>query len=303
MKIRVFAPATVANVAVGFDILGFAIDGLGDTIELRKSDSPEVRILNVDGVTDTPRESDKNTATIGLLQLIKDQKLKFGFDVLITKGIPMGSGLGGSAASAVGAIFAANYFLPTLLSREELMHYALMGESFASRSFHADNIAPCLFGGMTYVTPSNDVHEINYPKELICILVKPDISINTKDARNILKDNLSLKDHIQQSSNLAGFLLSCFNNDLNLMRKSLSDVVIEPQRAKLIPYFEEVKTAALKGGSIGCSISGSGPTLFALAQSPDALIIKNAMEAAFNDNGIKCQSWLSPISPKGARRL
>jgi homoserine kinase len=304
MKIKVFAPATVANVAVGFDILGFAIYRVGDIIELKKINKPEVRIVQITGVTNVPENSAENTATIGLIELIKDKKLNFGFEVSIKKGIPLGSGLGGSAASAVGGIFAASHFLKTKLTKEELLYYSLIGESFASGSAHADNVAPCLFGGMTCVSPKNDVNIVPYPKKLICVLVKPNISVNTKEARLLLKDTLSLRDHIQQSSNLAGFLLGCFNNDFKLIKSSLSDVIIEPQRSKLIPHFDKVKNAALSNNALGCSISGSGPTIFAFASNLiEADKIRQAMVKEFSNNGVCSQSWITPISKESVRKI
>lgn len=304
MKVKVFAPATVANVAVGFDILGFAVNGIGDIIEMEINNTKDVIILSADGVATIPTNPKENTATIGLLKLIKDKKLDFGFSLSIHKGIPMGSGLGGSAASAVGAIWAANLLLDIKLTQAELLDYALAGEAFASGSTHADNVAPCLFGGLNLIDSDNEIIAIPYPKELICVLVKPSISINTKDARKILSDTLSLKSHIRQSANLAKFILGCTSNNLDLIGKSLHDVIIEPQRSKLIPHFNEVKNSALLNGSLGCSISGSGPTIFAFARSnADALKIKSSMEKVFNDQQIKTESWISFISKKGVTTL
>jgi homoserine kinase len=304
MKVKVFAPATVANVAVGFDILGFAVSGIGDTIEMERNDTKDVRIITTDGVTSIPRDPKKNTATIGLLKLIEDKKLNFGFNISICKGIPMGSGLGGSAASAVGAIWAANLLLDEKLTSAELLAYALAGETFASGGMHADNVAPCLWGGLNLIDDENKIIPIPYPEQLICVLVKPEVSINTKDARKILSDSLSLKAHVNQSANLAKFILGCTSNNLDLINKSLNDVIIEPQRSKLIPYFYEVKDAALNNGALGCSISGSGPTMFAFARDKDsALEIKTAMEMAFNSKNVKTEAWISSISPNGVRTL
>jgi homoserine kinase len=166
MKVKVFAPATVANVAVGFDILGFAVSGIGDIIEMEKNKTKDVQIIMTDGVTSVPTDPTQNTATIGLLSLIKDKNLDFGFSLSIHKGIPMGSGLGGSAASAVGAIWAANALLDESLSPKEILHYALAGEAFASGSSHADNVAPCLFGGLNLVDRDNEIVSIPYPSDL-----------------------------------------------------------------------------------------------------------------------------------------
>ena len=302
-----FAPATVANVAVGFDILGFAVDAVGDKVTVSKIDSAgKVEIETVSGNAEIPKDPEKNTATVGLLKLCKDLKLKHGFKVSIKKGIPLGSGMGGSAASAVGAIVAANALLNRALTQEKLIEYALEGESAASGSKHADNVAPCLLGGLV-LSRSVDPFEfvrIPFPKKVLCVLVHPDVQVNTREARGILKAELSLKDHVKQSTNLAGFIASCFQTDTDLMEKSLHDLIIEPQRAHLIPAFEQVKAAALGNGAIGCSISGSGPSMFAFATNTEnAGKIKKAMLSAFANAGIQADGWISRVRTKGAKLI
>jgi homoserine kinase len=309
---RAFAPATVANVAVGFDILGFAIGGLGEEALVQKvENSREVVLDPVKGYPQLPLVPAENTATAGLLQLIEDKKLSFGFRVQLKKTIPIGSGLGGSSLSAVATIVAANALLPKKLSREELLHYALIGEKVASGSIHADNIGPCLEGGLVFVRthPQISVVKIKIPPALStslrCVILLPALTIHTKSAREILKPQVSLSTVIEQTGNLAGFLLGCTSGKVDLIRQSLRDVLIEPQRSVLIPHFSALQGAALEAGALGCSISGSGPAIFALAATQTAAEkIKKNMVAMAKKRGLALQgSWVSPLSKKGAHVL
>ncbi len=311
-RVTVFAPATVANVAVGFDLLGFAQSMVGDEVTLTRIERPEVEITTIgqqshlqpNETSGLPLDPAKNTAAVGLIQLIKDLKLRFGFSVSIKKGIPLSSGMGGSAASAVAAVVAANEFLNVKLTKSELVSYALLGEAVASGSAHADNISPCLYGGLTLTKSIDpvDVISIPVPDTILCVLIHPNLQVNTKAARQILRTEISLKDHVKQSAHLAGFMAGCFTNDLSLIQRSLVDWIIEPQRASLIPSFALVKEQALKGGALGCSLSGSGPSLFAWTASMEsANKIKAAMLQQFNSAGIEAQGWISPISTQGAR--
>jgi homoserine kinase len=294
-----FAPATVANVAVGFDILGFAIEGAGDTVTVERQEAREV---SVSGTPGFPVEPEKNTATAGLLELIRDLKLTHGFRVSVKKGIPLSSGMGGSAASAVAGILAANELLEKKLSDPELLRYALVGEAVASGSVHADNVAPCLLGGLVLVKSAQPPDIVSLPSpDLCCVLVHPDLEISTREARKILKPELSLETHVLQSSHLAGFVAACFNQDLGLLARSFEDLVIEPQRAQLIRGFREVKDAAMHAGALGCSISGSGPSVFAWAKKETADRVKQGMVKAFQGSGIaKVESWISPMPSRGA---
>ena len=301
-----FAPATIANVAVGFDILGFPIDAVGDKVTVSKIDEAgKVEIEKITGDSQIPKDATKNTATVGLIKLCKDLKLKHGFRVSIEKGIPIGSGMGGSAASAVGAIVAANALLEKPLSPEKLIAYALEGECVASGSKHADNIAPCLLGGLVLSRSLDQFVRIPFPADIFCVLAHPDVRIDTREARGILKTEVSLKDHIRQSANLAGFLAACFKDDVALLRSSLEDFIIEPQRAHLIPGFKEVKAAVLKAGALGFSISGSGPSVFAFAAGrAEAANIKKIMLDTFIKTGTKSvDAWVSPVRAKGAEVL
>ena len=301
-SITAFAPATVANVAVGFDVLGFALDAVGDTVTLTKTtDVGKIEIESIKGLEGLPYDPAKNTATVGLVKMLQELGLPFGFKVSIEKGIPLSSGMGGSAASSVAAVVSANGFLPNSLSKSELLRFALEGERAASGAIHADNVAPSLFGGLTLIRSTDPIDVINipYPK-LFCVLIHPDIKVETKYARSVLATHLSLHQFVQQSAHLASFIAGCFQQDVELIKRSCKDFVIEEQRAHLIAGFYDVQIAALKANALACSISGSGPSIFALAANEqDSKLIKDAMILAFNKNGIS--SWISPINQIGAR--
>jgi homoserine kinase len=307
-----FAPATVANVAVGFDILGFAVECVGDEVTVSVSKTPGVSIESVDGISDASGISIdplKNTAGKPLLLMVEKFKPAFGISVRIKKGIPLGSGLGGSAASAVGAVVAANALfveqgtLTQSLSLSELLLFALEGEFVASGSKHADNIAPCLYGGLTLSYPGAqpDVERIPFPVNLYCVLVHPEYRVDTQMARGVLSSTVSLKTYIEQSARLASFILACTTGNLALLKRGFEDLLIEPQRAKLIPGFAEVKQAALEAGVLGCSISGAGPAVFALTDSLHiAEIAKENMVRAFSGAGLSAEGWVSPIRAHGS---
>ncbi len=302
---RAFAPATVANVGVGFDILGFALHGIGEYASVEKIErSKQVILEPIEAYPKISTDPRFNTATAGLLQLIEDKKLNFGFRVRLEKNIPVGSGMGGSATSAVASIVAANALLKKKLTQQELLHYALIGEEVASGSRHGDNIGPCLQGGLNFVRshPQAQITKIKTPSQMRCVLILPETSINTKEARGILKSTLSLSQLVDQTANLAGFLLGCVQNDFSLIRNSLKDVVIEPQRASLIPEFYGFQNAALKAGALGCSISGSGPAIFALAEStPKANKVLKAMRDFALEKKIPLQGfWMTSLASKGA---
>lgn len=301
--------------AAGFDLLGFSCDVAGDTVTVEKITEPAVRIDSITGVaTNITLDPEKNTATAGLVKLRQDLSLKFGFRVSIEKGIPLGSGMGGSAASAVGAIYAANALIGDILSPEQMIAYALIGEAQASGSYHADNIAPCLMGGMTLArvrlrhnpqdVPKVEVTSIPLPKSIYCVLVLPELAVETKTARGILKKELEMKTFIQQSGNLAALVAGCFTGDIALIGRSLCDLVVEPQRAHLIPGFLEVQKAALANRALGCSISGAGPSVFAWAKDKtSAEVIKKSMVDAFSAAGVASRAWAVPVNSKGARLL
>ena len=304
-----FAPATTGNVGVGFDILGVALKTApGDTVTVAKTEQKGlVEIAGATGGVEVPLAPEKNTATAGLLKLLKDFDLPWGFKVKIKKGIPLGSGMGGSAASAVAGVVAANALLPKPLSKSELLKYAIVGESVASGSIHGDNVAPCLFGGLVLVQPGAEdttamnVVSIPFPSKLVFVVALPKIQVGTKEARGILKPHVALHDFVKQSGYLSGFICGCFQNDLDLIASSLKDILIEPQRTHLIQGFPAVQKAALQNGALGCTISGAGPAVFAVAKLKDAAKIKKAMVGAFNQAGVgPAQGWISTVNKKGA---
>jgi homoserine kinase len=299
-----FAPASVGNVAVGFDVLGHSFQTIGDKVTARRIAQPGVVISSIGGlVSDLPREPEKNTAGMAVLSMVRDLNLDFGIELAIEKGIPIGSGLGGSAASAVAGVVAANALLPTSLSKLDLLKFAMKGEAVASGAVHVDNIAPSLFGGLvlTVGIDNPNVKQIPVPPSVRCVLVHPHMMLSTKAAREILNRSIDLSNVIWQSANLAGFLTGCFTGDLRLIRESLEDVIIEPQRKVLIPGFQEVKDGAIRNGALGCSISGAGPTVFAWCDEPDAAAVRDAMVAGFAAAKLDSDAWISTLDPAGAR--
>jgi homoserine kinase len=237
------------------------------------------------------------------LSMMNDLKLDFGVELSIEKGIPLGSGLGGSAASAVASVVATNALLDKPVGKIELLKFAMKGEQVASGSVHVDNIAPSLFGGLvlTVGIDNPNVKQIPVPPSVRCVLVHPHMMLSTREARNILNRSIDLSNVIWQSANLAGFLTGCFTGDLELIRASLEDVVIEPQRKVLIPGFQAVKDGAMSNGAMGCSISGAGPTIFAWCEEPDAARILDAMVAGFTANGLQSDAWISTLDRVGAQ--
>jgi homoserine kinase len=294
----------VGNVAVGFDILGHTVAALGDRVTVTRREAPGVAIRSITGtVTDLPLDAEKNTAGMAALALQRELGLPFGFDLEVVKGIPLGSGLGGSAASAVAAVVAAAALVDRPLDRTQLLKFAMQGEAVASGSVHVDNIAPSLFGGLVLTVGVDNPHvkQIPVPESVRCVLVHPHMVLATREARAILGKTITLSDSIWQQANLAGFLAGCFTSDLPLIRESLLDVIIEPQRQVLIPGFKAVKQAALDAHALGCSISGAGPTVFAWAEEQDAERVREGMVAAFEALDLDTDSWVSTIDRQGAR--
>jgi homoserine kinase len=300
--IKVFAPASVANVACGFDVLGFALERPGDEIIVRFSDTKGLKITKITGGK-LPYEAEKNTAGYAALTLLEHlDESGCGIEMEIHKKMPFGSGLGSSAASAAGAVVAINELLRRPLEKRDLLKFAVLGESIASGSIHADNVAPSLLGGFTLVRDSDtlDVHRIHTPRGLYATVVYPKVEVLTKEARAMLKTEVPLKDMVKQSANLGAFILGMFNSDFGLIQRSLQDLIIEPQRAQLIPHFYAVKEAAYTEGVLGCSISGSGPSVFALSEN--SLIAERAglaMQKIYEKNKIPCELYISPINMEG----
>jgi homoserine kinase len=262
-----------------------------------------VRIRGFTGViTRLPLDAARNTAGKAVISLWESQKATGGVELQIEKGIPLSSGLGGSAASAVAAVVAANALLPEPVDKLALLKCAMHGEQLASGSAHVDNIAPSLFGGLVLTVGVDQprVKQVPVPGGIRCVLVHPHLELETREARGVLSKNVSLSDFVWQSANLAGFISGCYSGDLDLIRDSFEDVVIEPQRQALIPGFRTVRNAAMSHGALGCSISGAGPTVFAWCESPRAEAIRLAMVSAFSEHGLKADYWVTVIEPPGA---
>jgi len=299
-----FAPASVGNVAIGFDILGFSVDALGDRVTVARRSEPGVSIRATRGVvSDLPMEPEKNTAGRALLAMQEALQPEFGFEMEIEKGIPLGSGLGGSAASAVGAVVAANALLDKPCTKLELLKFAMQGEAVASGSLHVDNISPSLFGGLVLTVGIDHprVKRIPVPLDVRAVILHPHMFLSTKQARAILRRTVDMSDFVWQTANLAGFISGCYTDDLEMIRASFEDVVIEPQRQALIPGFPEVRHASMEAGALGCSISGAGPTMFAWAVADRAPAVMQAMSAEFAKRSIEVDKWIVEINSAGAR--
>ena len=299
-----FAPASVGNVAIGFDILGFSVGAIGDRATVRTIREPEVRVKAIRGVVaDLPMEAAKNTAGRALQAMREALALPFGLELELDKGIPLASGLGGSAASAVAAVVAANAVLPQPCSKLELLKFAMQGEAVASGSLHVDNIAPSLYGGLVLTVGIDQprVKQIPVPTAVRAVIVHPHMFLSTRQARAILKGSVEMKDFVWQTANLAGFISGCYTDDIDMLRESFEDVVIEPQRSALIPGFGEVRRAAISAGALGCSISGAGPTMFAWCLESHALAVREAMVVEFSHHGLASDHWTTPIEALGAR--
>lgn len=301
---RAFSPASVANVAVGFDLLGYAVPDVGDTVTVRRIDAPEVRIAAIRGAAvELPLDAPSNTAGAALIALRQALGLTYGFEVEIDKGIPLSSGMGGSAASCVAALVAANALLDVPLSREQLYLYSLEGEAVASGSRHGDNLGPMFLGGLVLSTLERLV-PVPVPAQWHSLLVHPDALLETRRARAALQGSYALKEFVAQSGNLALVLAGCHAGDANLVRAGLADVLIEPRRAPLITGFDAAKAAALAAGAMGASISGAGPSVFAWFEDRDtALAAAPKVQSAFAAAGFDSQSWVSPVNSPGARLL
>lgn len=301
--VTVFAPATTSNLAIGFDMMGFPIGALGDKVTLKLRDDNQVIIQAIHAKQSLPTNIDENTATIALQAMMNDLSLHVGFDVIIHKAIPLCSGLGGSAASAVAAVVALNAFLKSPQTKEQLLEHALQAESFVSGGRHLDNLVPCLWGEFSLIRDSHTLDVISLPPmDLYCVLIHPNCLIPTKLAREALKDSIALKKHVLQSANLAGFMVALYQKDWALLQRTMVDTVIEPQRAHLLPGFYELQKNALQQGALACSFSGAGPTLFALCE--DKLIaekVGGALQGRFKKQGLSSQVWIEKITRSAPR--
>jgi homoserine kinase len=300
----VISPATVANVVCGFDILGFALNEPCDELSIELSDEPGIHILNNDEY-DLPTEAEKNVSGAALLALLEETKDVKGFTLISKKKIKPGSGIGSSAASAAGAVVAANYLLNNRYGKEDLVRFAMFGEKVASGVKHADNIAPCIYGGITLIRSifPLDIVRIDFPP-LHVTVVHPQIEVRTSDARQILKHKVLLKDAIKQWGNIAGLVAGLIKGDYDLVGRSLEDYIIEPVRSILIPGFDEVKKRCKQAGALGGGISGSGPSIFMLSKDANtAKDVETAMKEVFSKIGIAYHTHVTTINKEGVKVL
>jgi homoserine kinase len=301
--IKVFAPATIANLVCGFDILGLAINHPQDEMELALSNEPGIRIKHIDGYN-LPEEPAKNVAGASLLALLDEHENKnIGFDVTINKIIKPGSGLGSSAASSAGAVVGANHLLNHFFSKEDLVRFAMNGEKVASGVKHADNITPCIYGGVTLIRSifPLDIIELSAPP-LFVTVVHPQIEVKTSDARQILRKEVQLKDAIKQWGNIAGLVAGLLKSDYDLIGRSLEDVIIEPVRSILIPGFDEIKTKCKEAGALGGGISGSGPSVFMLSkEEATAKIVEQIMKDIYNKIGVAYHTHVTTVNNEGVK--
>lgn len=304
-EIKVFSPATVANVACGFDVLGFCLDGIGDEMIIRKSKDKGVRITVSDGY-DLPLDIDKNIAGVSAKALYEKANPDFGFELEIYKRIKPGSGIGSSAASAVGSVFGMNQLLGKPFNQNELIEFAMKGEALASAAEHADNIAPALLGGFTLVKNLNPLRilQIPSPEDLYAVIVHQQIEIKTSEARSVLPAQIKLRDATIQWANLGSLIHALHTNDYALIGECLEDVVAEPYRSKVIPAYGILKQAAKTAGALGTSISGSGPSIFSLCQGIDiAKKTSSAQKKVLNSTDVSFEVYISKINTKGVSIL
>lgn len=303
-SIKAFAPATVANVCCGFDILGFAVDHPGDEVRitLRKDELIQLVSITGDGGK-LPREAMKNTASVAVASFLRSLGLNQGVDIELNKNLPLGSGMGSSAASGVAALVAINELMGNPLTREQLVPHAMEAERVACGSAHADNVAPSLLGGFVLVRDYSplDVIRIDATEKIYCTLIHPHLELKTEDSRKVLRQLISLKDTITQSGNIAGLMIGLMKPDYALIGRSLKDVIAEPIRAAFIPGFDKMRTVALESGALGFGISGSGPTVFALSESlPIATRAGEAIQQEFERRELIADVYVSKINQRGA---
>ena len=296
------APSSIGNIATGFDILGHTLSGPVDRVSVRRIETAAVRLNSVTGVlTELPSDPMRNTALRALTALRAARNLPFGFEVDIVKGIPLGSGMGGSAASAVAALVAANALLESSVSLGDLYSFAVEGETAASGGRHGDNVGPMLTGGLALATHDR-LRRLPVPKGLTCVLVHPHLVLETRKAREALARSYTIGDFVPQSAGLAELIVGLFTGDFDSIRAGLRDVLVEPRRAHLIPGFASVKQAALDAGALGASISGGGPSVFAWFESSAmAEASTSALRKAFAGAGLPSDAYVAPVDGPMAR--
>ncbi|QOD59590.1 homoserine kinase [Polaribacter haliotis] len=303
--LKIFSPATVANVSCGFDSMGFAVDAIGDEMTFTKTAEKGVKITNITGA-DLTYDVDKNAASAVVKKILLDAKANFGIELTIHKGFSPGSGLGSSAASAAGAAFGVNQFLENKYSELELTKFAMFGEEVACGTPIADNVAAAIYGGFVLVRSYEplDIIKLPVPEKLRVVAIHPQIEVKTKDAREVLPKEIPLKDAITQWANVGGLVSGLYTNNYELISNSLVDLVAEPARKSLIPFFDEVKESAIKAGALGAGISGSGPTIYALCKGDEiAEKVHSAINETYKNTGIEFEIFISKVNPAGMKIL
>jgi len=304
-SVKLFTPASVANVSCGFDVLGFCLDPVGDDMTIRKSDEKGIRITKITG-QDLPLDVHQNVAGVAAMALLEANPSEYGFEIEINKRIKAGSGIGSSAASSAGAVFGINHLLGSPYTNHELIDFAMQGEKLASGSAHADNVSPVLLGGFTLVRSiaPMDVIKLPTPKELVAVIIHPKIELKTSHARAILKKTVTLKSAIQQWGNLGALVSGLYSDNYDLISRSLVDEIIEPYRAMLIPEFAKLKEVSMNAGALGCGISGSGPSVYALTKGfENAENVGLAMRKVMQKLGIDFEVHISKINEEGIKIL
>ena len=302
-EIKIFCPATIANISCGFDVLGLCLETVGDEMIIRKSVVQGIKIKKIVG-EDLPLETSKNVAGVAALALLDAIDYKFGFEIEIYKNIKPGSGIGSSAASAAGAVFGINELLGKPFTRKELVEFAMKGEAIASGSEHADNVAPAILGGITLVRSSAplDIIKIESPSELYATVIHPQIELKTSEMRAVLQPMIPLKSAILQWGNLGGLIAGFYTSDYELIGRSLHDEIVEPLRGPFIPKFDVIKKTALENGALGSGISGSGPSIFALSKGIEtANRIAKAMFIVYEDMNMPFEIHVSKVNPEGVK--
>ena len=302
-EIKIFCPATIANISCGFDVLGLCLETVGDEMIIRKSNVQGIKIKKIVG-EDLPLETSKNVAGVAALALLDAIDYKFGFEIEIYKNIKPGSGIGSSAASAAGAVFGINELLGKPFTRKELVEFAMKGEAIASGSEHADNVAPAILGGITLVRSSAplDIIKIESPSELFATVIHPQIELKTSEMRAVLQPMIPLKSAILQWGNLGGLIAGFYTSDYELIGRSLHDEIVEPLRGPFIPKFDVIKKTALENGALGSGISGSGPSIFALSKGIEtANRIAKAMFVVYEDMNMPFEIHVSKVNPEGVK--
>ena len=304
--IKLRAPATIANLSCGFDILGVCVKEPYDEITISKNSNKKVKINILDSpFSNIPSKPKENTGGLPAEIIIKDYKLDFGFEITLKKGIPLSGGLGSSAATAIGVVKGINFLLEDVFDDKTLIAYALEGEKLASKTPHADNIAPCLKGGLVLVKETSPPNLIQLStNDFHIAIVHPKVEVNTQHAREILPEKINLSTAVKQWGNISGLTAGFISNDLGLIKDSMHDIIVEPIRSKFIPEYNKIKETAILNGAIGCSISGSGPSVFSLCESKEvAIIVLESMKKVLNNSNVDHHSYLSKINHSGITLL